>query len=314
MKKLINHLKTFLFFPIYTRKNNIINLEILARINNLDRELQSKSTETNTLISLLLSNDYGLNKTRRQKELIVSLTTHSHRIEKVGLAIQSIMDQTLKADKIVLSINKEKFNNENIPNTLKLLENRGLTINYCKDIGPYTKLVPVLKIHPESIIVTVDDDLIYPRNLLETLYKAYEIEPNFIHCLRMHYMKFASSGEIKPYSEWDLCSGTTKADNYVFPTGVGGVLYPPHSFNDEVFNEDAFMKLSPNADDVWFKAMSLLNNVLCKKVDSDIMNNPVVISGTEFSGLKHENLYNNANDVKIDQVFSTYELWEKFKT
>lgn len=314
MKNLINHLKTFLFFPIYTRKNNIINLEALEKIKNLDREITSKSTETNTLISALLSKDHGLNRTKRKKELIVSLTTHSHRIEKVGLAIQSMMDQTFKADRIVLSINKEKFNDANIPNTLKLLEQRGLTINYCKDIGPYTKLVPVLKEHPESIIVTIDDDLIYPRNLLETLYKAYETEPNFIHCLRMHYMKFASNGEIKPYVEWDLCSDITKADNYVFPTGVGGVLYPPNSFSDEVFNEEAFMNLSPNADDVWFKAMSLLNSVLCKKVDSDIMNNPVVISGTEFSGLKHENLYNNANDAKIDQVFRTYDLWEKFKT
>lgn len=67
MKKLINHLKTFLFFPIYTKKNNIINLEILGRINNLDREIQSKSTETNTLISSLLSNDKGLNQKNDKK-------------------------------------------------------------------------------------------------------------------------------------------------------------------------------------------------------------------------------------------------------
>lgn len=49
-------------------------------------------------------------------------------------------------------------------------------------------------------------------------------------------------------------------------------------------------------------------NVKCKKVDSDIMNSPVVIGGTEDVGLMRENLIDNASDAKMDKVFSVYDL------
>lgn len=37
-------------------------------------------------------------------------------------------------------------------------------------------------------------------------------------------------------------------------------------FSDEVFNESVFANICPFSDDIWFKAMALYNDKLCKKV------------------------------------------------
>ena len=39
--------------------------------------------------------------------------------------------------------------------TVKDLEKRGLKIEYCSDIGPYTKLIYALENYPETLIITI---------------------------------------------------------------------------------------------------------------------------------------------------------------
>ena len=315
MEKILNLIKTIFFFPVYIRKIHILLLKREGKIEKIEKETDNNLTYINTVISSYLSKDSGINKFKREHEITISLTSYSHRVDKVHLTIQSLMDQEVKADRILLNLDKSKFNSSNIPTDLKLLEKRGLTINYCKDIGPYTKLLPALKQYPRNLIVTVDDDLIYPRGLLRMLYEAYIKNPEYIHCLRMHYMKFDVNGNVKQYRDWDIESNVTEPGLLVFPTGVGGVLYPPNSLNDEVFNEEAFLELSPLADDVWFKAMSLLNDVKCKKIDCDIMNHnrTITVRETQEIGLYHQNQVNNQNDYKIKNVFDAYNLWEKLQ-
>lgn len=315
MDKFINLIKTIFFFPIYVRKIHALGLELQGKISSLEKEIEENLEYSNAVMSSYLSKNCGINKIKRDNKITISLTSYSYRVDKVHLTIQSLMDQELKADRIVLYLDESKFDQSNIPSDLKILKDRGLTIAFCKDIGPYTKLVPALKHYPDDLIVTVDDDLIYPRSLLRKLYGAYVKEPQFIHCYRMHYMKFGANGKIEPYRKWDLESSIVEPGLLVFPTGFGGVLYPPKSLSTEVFNEDAFLKLAPGADDVWFKAMSLLNGVQCKKVDSKIMNynNAITIRGTQEIGLYHQNLLDDKNDYKIENVFNAYNLWEKFK-
>ena len=40
-------------------------------------------------------------------------------------------------------------------------------------------------------------------------------------------------------------------------TGVGGVLYPPHSLDESMLDPEVFMKLAPTTDDVWFWAAAV---------------------------------------------------------
>ena len=40
-------------------------------------------------------------------------------------------------------------------------------------------------------------------------------------------------------------------------TGVGGVLYPPNSFNKEMIDSDLFKEIAPTTDDIWFWAAAV---------------------------------------------------------
>ena len=43
-------------------------------------------------------------------------------------------------------------------------------------------------------------------------------------------------------------------------TGVGGVLYPPHSLKAEMLDINLFTKIAPTTDDIWFWAAAVANN------------------------------------------------------
>ena len=42
-------------------------------------------------------------------------------------------------------------------------------------------------------------------------------------------------------------------------TGVGGVLYPPHSLNEDMLDVELFSKIAPTTDDIWFWAAAVKN-------------------------------------------------------
>jgi hypothetical protein len=67
-----------------------------------------------------------------------------------------------------------------------------------------------------------------------------------------------------PYNDWDWCIEPKEYFSHhqlesIFPTGVGGILYPPGCFYKDILNKDLFTKLAPFADDIWFWAMAIIN-------------------------------------------------------
>ena len=115
---------------------------------------------------------HSLRKTERNPQIILSLTSYGRRTKTsvVYYTLVSLLNQTLQPDRIVLCLDREKWNIDNIPDKLKSLLQYGVDIEFCKDVKSYTKLIPCLKKYPNDILITVDDDIIYPSNLIETLY------------------------------------------------------------------------------------------------------------------------------------------------
>ncbi|MDR0723654.1 MAG: glycosyltransferase [Endomicrobium sp.] len=219
--------------------------------------------------SFVKSNDFnGYVKFVKQNinadKIIVSLTSYPARINIVHRAISTLLNQTKKADKIILWLAEEDFpsKEQELPKDLLELTKEGLIIDWCKDIKSYNKLIPTLRKYPNYTIVTVDDDTYYPKDLIEKLYKAYLNQPNMVHCHRAHGITF-KFGKINPYLKWDfsLCGDKVKPSFCNFLTGVGGVLYPPGIFYKDIFREDLIKKLCLFGDDIWFWAMCVLNNV-----------------------------------------------------
>ena len=248
-----------------------------------------------------------------EHDIIVSLTTFDKRIEDAYIAIESLMQQSLKADRIVLCISTEEFTEADIPATLRKQEARGLEILFCeKDLGPYTKYFYSLQKFPKSLLITADDDLIYPPYFIDKLYRAYLQNPNVIHCHRSHKIRFNKKGYIAPYKQWQWDHFDTTPSLQIFPTGVGGVLYFPGCLDTDAINSDAFLKLCPHADDIWLKAMSLKKGIQCAQVKD---HRPwstrfLLIEGTQQFSLKRENKKGQmGNDHKIKGTFDHYDLW-----
>ena len=64
----------------------------------------------------------SLNSDHRKIKIIVSLTSHSTRIHNVDLTIKTLFRQSKSADKIILNLSKNEFNDNNIPKSLMKLQ------------------------------------------------------------------------------------------------------------------------------------------------------------------------------------------------
>lgn len=206
----------------------------------------------------------------KKDTIIVSLTSYPPRIKSVYKTIETLINQSLKADKIILWLAEEEFpNKENeLPDELLEQKNRGLEIGWYQNIRSYKKLIPAIKEYPEAIIVTADDDIYYQRDWLTTLYHSYLNNPYCIHahCITKFFLneknEFATIAGGREY--WPFPTYLNKL------VGVGGVLYPPHCLHSDVLDEAKFMALAPTSDDIWFWLMGALAGYRVNVVPNNI--------------------------------------------
>ena len=253
---------------------------------------------------------FTLNKS--DKRIIVSLTSYGHRVEdSVSYAIYSIFSQTRVPDKVVLFLDEKKWNNNNLPGVLKKLQKVGLFIEYCDDIGPHTKFIPALKMFPEDILITVDDDVYYEKDVIKELIDAYTVSNKKTIICHKAVIPERSIGKFTPYSTWKDASTFANPYSKLSPLGVGGVLYPPHIFSNEIFNVDVFLKICPIADDLWFWVMELNSDIQIKVLFNscfkfDYINNLEQLN--PGSGALHfKNCSQGRNDIQLNELLKYYK-------
>jgi glycosyltransferase involved in cell wall biosynthesis len=299
-KKELNSLKHRLFVA----EKKIKELEKYNRIYKLKSINKEK-------ISSKMENfkDYGVTKEKRETKLIVSLTSYPDRMYDVHYTLYSLLTQNLKPDEVILWLAKEEFPNldEDVPKRILSLKNHGLSIKWCEDIKSYKKLIFALKEYPEDIIITADDDVFYPKNWLELLYNEYDGEN--IVCHRAHLVNF-DKNTFSPYSKWKKLVENGKKSFLNFFTGSGGVLYPPNSLYKDVMKKSLFMKLAPQADDIWFWTMVVLNNRKIKILSNGFKENIYVNPERELNIRGNETLYitnkYGGNDEQLKNIVNCY--------
>lgn len=262
--------------------------------------------DINCMKNLSGINNGDFSHLKRENKIIVSLTSYRERFKKLPITIYSLLNQTLKPDKIILWIDNETEDLTTIPYEITRFIKNGLEIRFVKDIKSYTKVIYTFKEYPDSIIVTADDDIYYRKNWLRKLYHSYIAHTEDIHVHRAHRI-LINNGSILPYEQWNKHTNeeTARYDNFL--TGVGGVLYPPNCFTKEVLREDIFLKYAPNADDIWFWVMALTNNRKIRVVKNHYKN----LILTDF--IRHfskNNLYsknrNGGNDKQLKNLMKFY--------
>ncbi len=248
-------------------------------------------------------------------EVVVSLTTYGRRLYDVAITIESIMQGSMKPNRLVLCLG-EDLRDTILPIALQNQQKRGLEILYCKDVRSFTKLIPTLKKYPEANIITIDDDQIYGYDLVEKLFNTHIKNPKHIIANRIHRIVLGKDGHPLDYMKWNFSTNPSDDSTLNFFTGVGGVLYPPHSLHPEVLNENVFLDICKHADDIWFYAMSLLAKTKTIKCYTQDLRGEGYLTNEDVqdTGLCHINLGKNcANDIQFKAVFDRYNLWDYIK-
>lgn len=297
-------------FPKSVQRHLEMNAGAFYAVNNLWYNIKADK-----LTGLALNcNKRGVSDTNFGRELVVSLTTYGRRLHNVHVIIESIMQGSLLPNRIVLWVD-EKLREKPLPIAIQRQVERGLEVIYCKDIRSYTKLVPALLHFPEANIITIDDDVIYNYDLVESLVNANAEYSDCIVAKRCHRIVMGRDGRPVSYNDWHFGDGYMFPTSLNFFTGVGGVLYPSGALDSEVLNEHVFSSICPLADDVWFFAMALKKGtkVMRAFASSPIGDDFLVNSDLQAGGLCQQNVAKNQNDKQIAAVFAKYNLYGKLK-
>ena len=235
------------------------------------------------------------------KDIVVSLTTMPSRIKNVHHTIESILRQTMLPDRIVLNLCKEELDNAGVSLTKELQayeRNNMLKIHWVKEnLKPHKKYFEVIQDYRDKHIITIDDDIWYDEKTIEKLWNIHINHPN---CVCAHIIRVIqiNNNQFLPYLGW--LHQYPKKDSesmYFLGIGEGGVLYPPHIFdNSNLFDLSTLKETALRADDLWLKAHELCNgiavasgNYICcnltiptsQKVSLTSINNNKHISGND---------------------------------
>jgi hypothetical protein len=248
-------------------------------------------------------------KTATSSHVIVSLTSIPTRINTVHLVIKSMLNQSYKPSKVVLWLGIEHFPNKekNLPSVLLELKDIGLEIEFCEDLKPHTKYYYAFKKYPQKLVVTVDDDMFYSRDMLQKLLDFHERYPKAVIANRVREISY-SNGNIDHYRKWKINSYVnSEPSEKLLATGVGGVLYQPSLFLEDLFEKDKIRELALNVDDIWLKANQLRNNISVVWTNC-FYQSFIEISESQVTNLNSNNVFEGDNNIKIKKIFSYFRI------
>jgi hypothetical protein len=192
----------------------------------------------------------------QNQNIVVSMTTTPQRILQIEPYIQTILNQNVTISKVYLNIpHKFKRNNSNydIPEWLK--QHPKITILRTMDYGPATKLLGLLEqiqLRPDDIIITLDDDAVYPSNLvLHLAYKSLRNPKIAVGASGANIM-YDANNDVDTKYLFGLEHRYKKSEYVDVLQGYAGIAYRAAFFDNSIF---ALMEYPPEciaSDDLYF--------------------------------------------------------------
>ena len=236
-----------------TNKKNILIREV---VNSLPEEYKV------SILKIFPSFDDHQKQNIEKRNLpIVSLTSHHERVKHVHIAINSILNNSYKPYKIVLTLFKDDV--QYITEELQtLIDNNFVELIVADDnLRPHLKYFYTMLKYKDYPIITIDDDCIYPTDFIESLMKSYEKYQGCISARRVHKVRYNLDSTIDLYRTWSYdCKTITKPSLDIMATGVGGVLYPPDILKISKNNID-YIKKFITVDDIYLYYLERKSNI-----------------------------------------------------
>lgn len=238
--------------------------------------------------------------------IIVSLTSYPQRFPTLHICLESLFNQSVQPDIVVLYVYKKDLP---LPDSVLQYENQKLIVKCVdEDLKSHKKYFYAMQEYSDDILITVDDDMIYPSYLIEKLIDSYQRFPNTVSAGRAHGIRLSNDGSLLRYLDWEWESDCYNNPSHrLLATGVGGILYPPHCLISEVFNISAIKKHCLYQDDIWLKCMELLSQVPITLIKQNSQH-PPGIPGVYTKGLYLKNKLNGGTDAAIKAVFQAYSI------
>ena len=253
--------------------------------------------------------EYGLNTDERDYSITISFTTFPARIKSAIYVADTMLRQTIKPDRVIMVLASDELESKDeLPKDFIQLEKRGLSIVFAENLKPHNKYQYAMRNYSESIIITVDDDILYPDDLVETLYNSYKKHPNAVSAMRAHRLTFKDK-KLLSYNDWEFESIYTDIPVFdLLATGVGGVLYPPMCLiakKDILFDTSTIKKTCLFVDDIWLKTIELLCDIPVILASQKPPNLLLVPSSQKIS-LQKKNVDENNNDKAIRDIMQHF--------
>lgn len=229
-------------------------------------------------------------------EVIVSVTTTKARLNLFFYSFQSLRKQTYSQFKIFVFLSKESYLfDDGIDIVPDWITGKNVQIVFVKNSGPYRKLLPIINsTADDDIIITVDDDVLYPDDWVQNVVRLAIQQPSRIVCGRARVIKRNFFGKFQNYTNWSVCDEVDVGLN-LLPIGCAGVVYRKYLLDLYFLSDEAHVKYAPTSDDIWFKVASLRKN-------TEIYVDPKLEAGniylTHNFGLEKINIYSIDNKKK----------------
>jgi len=230
----------------------------------------------------------------QQPRIVVSMTTIPERVDKntIEKTLQSLHRQTLPPDVVYIHVPPKTLKGAPYPlDKLDALASRYPLVKINKvpaDLGPITKVVPVLPlINDTDYVVLVDDDVDYG--------------PSTIHKLQEAARDKVAVGFAGRKSGLEYVSGESYEGPVDFLETYGGVLYRGHALRDlDIFHAELGGTCEKQDDIVLGKFMQ------SKNIAPFIVAHPVPgkHDAQDTPELRSYNLSGGQNKACYDQLFS----------
>ena len=208
-----------------------------------------------------------------EADYVVSLTTYPARVGNVWRVIEMAANQRGIKEKyaICLYLIKSEFEGIDLPAKIKELQARGLTVKFNEEnLKCHNKYFYAFTDYPDKTIITIDDDLLYNHHTISKLIKFNKKHSDCIAFNRGNLLI-----KDNPYKDWPFIHNMTTPCFNAFPTGVGGVLYPPNCCGYTVTNLNVIKQTCLRADDLWLNFNSRLKGT--KVVQTDLKSTFMVL-------------------------------------